>query len=190
MPYHGAASTDRPPRATARPMTDTSPKAPGLPLSPDALADRIAIQDLLAAYALGVDRRDYALLGDLFTEDGILATHAGSVSNEPRYEIVGRARIQRAMKTVERYRATTHLLGLPSVQLGSAEAQCETHCLARHLYEKDDEDRIYLMSIRYRDQCVKGPDGRWRFAERRLQVDWEEDRPFHKIAALDELASS
>ena len=171
-------------------MSDHPPTEPGLPADPESLADRLAIQDLIAAYALAVDRRDYSRLGEIFIEDGILATHTGDVSEKPRYEMVGRARILRGMKTVERYRATTHLLGIPNVALSDGSADCETSCLAHHLYEKDGEARIYVMSIRYRDRCVRDGEGRWRFAERRLQVDWEEDRVFHPSTALGRVGDS
>ncbi len=145
------------------------------------VADTLALQSLIASYARGVDARDYETLGDLFTEDGRLETQVGR-EPAPRYALEGRRRVQRAMATIEQYHATTHLLGLPWIELDGDRARCETHCLAHHLYEQGGEPRLYVMSIRYQDRCVREAD-RWRFAERRLQVDWEEDRPFHPPAS-------
>jgi len=146
-----------------------------------AATDHLALQGLMAAYARGVDTRDYETLETLFAENGRLVTRVGSEA-EPRYALEGRERVVRAMKTVEKYAATTHLLGLPWIELDGDEARCETHCLAHHLYEREGEARIYLMSIRYQDHCAR--EGQlWRFVERRLQVDWEEDRTFHPPVA-------
>ncbi len=153
------------------------------------VADTLALQTLIASYARGVDTRDYETLGDLFTEDGRLETQVGD-EPAPRYALEGRRRVQRAMATIEQYRATTHLLGLPWIELDGDRARCETHCLAHHLYERGDEPRLYVMSIRYQDRCVREGD-RWRFAERRLRVDWEEDRTFHPPeAALEPLGTT
>lgn len=136
------------------------------PLTPD---DRLAIQDLLAAYARGVDARDYERLAALFREDAVLASD--------RFELEGRDAVVRGFRILERYTATTHLVGLPSLEANAGGARGETTCLAHHLYEKDGEARIFVMAIRYRDRFSREADG-WRFAERRLVVDWEEDRPF------------
>lgn len=153
------------------------------------VADTLALQQLIASYARGVDARDYETLGDLFTEEGRLSTRVGA-EPDPRYALEGRHRVQRAMATIEQYQATTHLLGLPWIELDGDRARCETHCLAHHLYEREGEPRLFVMSIRYQDRCVRETD-RWRFAERRLQVDWEEDRPFHPPeAALESLQTT
>ncbi len=135
-------------------------------LSPD---DRLAIQEHVAAYARGVDARDYDRLGTLFHEDAVL------VYGNARLQ--GREAIVRGFRTIERYDATHHLVGLPSLEGGSEEAHGVTPCLARHRYEKDGTPRIFTMAIRYRDRFTKKEDS-WRFSERLLVVDWEEDRAF------------
>ena len=141
------------------------------------LLDRLAIQDLAASYARGVDRRDFELLESLFTHDARLAVHYGDPAKvEPRNEMRGVDRIIKGMRTIVRYRATTHFVGNQTVAIDADEARAETYCLAHHLHEENGRWLDYVMSIRYADRCVREA-GRWKFAERVLAVDWTEDRP-------------
>jgi ketosteroid isomerase-like protein len=143
--------------------------------SPDALA----IQALCAAYARAVDARDYAALGELFSDDALLSAHRGEPGRGPKlFELRGRARILKALPSIERFRATTHLVSLPVTHIDGDIARNEVSCLAHHLYDRQSQARLYVMAIRYRDRCRREA-GTWRFSERCLVVDWEEDRAFH-----------
>jgi hypothetical protein len=51
----------------------------------------------------------------------------------------------------------------------------ETYCLAHHVTIDGGKRRLMLASLRYLDTLVK-VDGAWLFAERRLYVDWLEER--------------
>ena len=51
----------------------------------------------------------------------------------------------------------------------------EAYCLAHHVTEDGGKRRLMLASLRYLDTFVK-MDGAWLFAERRLYVDWLEER--------------
>ncbi len=150
-------------------MTDQTPE------SPERNADRLAILQLCAEYAQGIDARDVESLERLFTEDAVLAIHPRSVSEPPLSEARERRRVLRGMKVLDRYRATHHSVGLPTIHFDGDEARVECPCRAHHLYERDGTDRVYVMVIRYYDRCVRR-EGRWLFAERRLVVLWEEDR--------------
>src|SRR5262245_7122401 len=146
------------------------------------LLDRLEIQDLAASYARGVDRRDFELLASLFTHDARLAVHYGDpVKVEPRNEMRGADQIVKGIRTIVRYRATTHFVGNQTVKIDGDQARGETYCLAHHILEEHGRWRDYVMSIRYADHCVR--DGsRWKFAERVLAVDWTEDRPVEPLA--------
>jgi hypothetical protein len=141
------------------------------------LLDRLALQDLAASYARGVDRRDFALLEGLFTRGARLAVYHGDPARvEPRHDMRGAEQILKGLRTIVRYRATTHFVGNQTVALDGDQARGETYCLAHHLLEKDGRWIDYVMSIRYADHCVREA-GRWKFAERVLAVDWTEERP-------------
>jgi SnoaL-like protein len=146
------------------------------------LSDRLAIQDLAARYARGVDRRDFELLDTVFTRDARLAVHYGDPAKvEPRNDMRGAAQILKGMRTILRYRATTHFIGNQTMSLEGDQARGETYCLAHHIHEQDGRWLDYVMSIRYADHCVRDS-GVWRFAERVLAVDWTEERPVEPLA--------
>jgi hypothetical protein len=141
------------------------------------LLDRLAIQDLAASYARGVDRRDFALLESLFTRGARLAVHEGDPAKvEPRHEMRGVEQILKGLRTIVRYRSTTHFVGNQTVAIDGDQARGETYCLAHHLQEENGRWFDHVMSIRYADHYVREA-GRWKFNERVLAVDWTEDRP-------------
>jgi hypothetical protein len=50
-----------------------------------------------------------------------------------------------------------------------------TYCLAHHVTVDGGKRRLMVASLRYLDTFMK-MDGTWLFAERRLYVDWLEER--------------
>ena len=140
-----------------------------------ALADRLALRDLVQKYARAVDRRDADLLDSLFCDDAEMLIFQDPASTEPTSAIRGRHELARITKVVTRYVSTTHFIGNHLVDLTGDTATGETYCLAYHLYDGDGgERRMLVWSIRYRDRYVRG-DGGWRFAQRQLIVDWTHD---------------
>jgi SnoaL-like domain len=51
----------------------------------------------------------------------------------------------------------------------------ETHTLAHHLLDAEEGRILLVMYIRYEDSFIKR-DGTWRFAERKLHIDWTDSR--------------
>ena len=94
-----------------------------------------------------------------------------------RFELVGRDRVLRGLKTVERYRGTYHAVHNQLFELAGDDAVGETYCLANHLLERDGRPLKLDWGIRYQDRCRRGTDGVWRFARRELIVDWEQELP-------------
>jgi hypothetical protein len=141
------------------------------------LLDRERIRALCAAYALAVDRRDYETLRALFTPDARLAIYAGDPAPAAlRFEARGQDAIVRALRGIEQYAVTTHMLGGQTVSFSNERARAETRCLASHLFLRDGARFSLEMAIRYRDELVRVGDA-WRFAERALAVDWESEAP-------------
>ena len=149
------------------------------------LADRLALRDLVEAYARHADRLDLAALAALFTEHGVLAIHPRDVNLPPTAVRRGRDEIESAVNGLRRYEVTTHLLGQQTLDLGEADpagetsidtARGETYCLAHHVHEVEGRRVNHVLSIRYLDEYERTVDG-WRFAARRLVVDWTEYRP-------------
>ena len=70
----------------------------------------------------------------------------------------------------------SHFVGQSSIfTLTDQRATGEAYCLAHHVTVDGEKRRLMLASLRYLDTFVK-MDGVWLFAERRLYVDWLEER--------------
>ncbi|MGW4353113.1 nuclear transport factor 2 family protein [Nocardia sp. NPDC004582] len=140
----------------------------------DTLRDRLALRELTETYASHADRRRDSAIAELFTEDGALIIEWGS--GRAATTVRGRAEIEAAMKPLDRYRVTQHLIANQLLDFSGAAVRGETYCTASHVYDDATGSRIFVMNIRYADTFAR--DGhRWRFRERRLHVDWTEDRP-------------
>ncbi|MFI9785123.1 nuclear transport factor 2 family protein [Kitasatospora sp. NPDC051984] len=147
------------------------------PVSEQEAADRLAIRELVDAYARCADRRDAAGQQGLFTEDARFLVHMDAGAAEPAQELRGREALAPVFADLNSHRATLHFNGRSTVTLDGDRATGESYCLAHHLsYGADAERTVMIAAIRYLDVFVK-QHGRWLFAERRLLVDWTETRP-------------
>ena len=146
-------------------------------ISPQEAADRLAIRELIDAYAHCADRWDAKGQMSLFTEDTRFLVFMDATAAEPTQTLHGRESLAPVFDNLNTYRATTHFNGQSTVTLdGDDRATGESYCIAHHI-GVDDSGRRTLMiaSIRYLDEFTK-QDGDWYFAERRLMVDWTETR--------------
>ena len=73
------------------------------------------------------------------------------------------------------YKATMHFNGQSTVRLNGDKATGITYCMAHHLTIEDSKQKLMVAAIRYHDSFVKQND-KWLFAERKLLVDWIENR--------------
>ena len=144
-------------------------------ITPTGQADRLAIRELVDAYAHCADRRDADGQKALFTEDTHFVVYMDGEGTEPSQELNGREALTPVFADLNRYEATTHFNGQSTIALAGGRATGETYCLAHHLFTEGGERRLMVASLRYRDAFVKR-DGAWLFAERKLYVDWTETR--------------
>ena len=146
-------------------------------ISPQQAADRLAIRELVDAYAHCADRRDAKGQMALFTEDTRFLVFMDYGSAEPTQELHGRESLFPVFDNLNTYDVTMHFNGQSTVELDGDRATGESYCLAHHLTIGADGQRTMMVaSIRYLDEFVR-QDGRWLFAERRLMVNWTETRP-------------
>jgi SnoaL-like domain len=139
------------------------------------LADRIAIRDLVDAYARCADRRDAEGQKALFTEDTHFVVYMDGEGSEPSQELDGREALTPVFADLNQYAATTHFNGQSTIALDGSRATGESYCLAHHLKTEGGGRTLMVASLRYHDTFVKRS-GAWLFAERRLYVDWIETR--------------
>jgi ketosteroid isomerase-like protein len=146
-------------------------------ISPEEAADRLAIRELVDAYAHCADRRDAKGQMALFTQDTRFLVFMDHNSPEPTQELHGRESLAPVFGNLNTYAVTMHFNGQSTVVLDGERATGESYCLAHHLSVGEDGQRTMMIaSIRYLDQFAK-QDGGWLFAERRLMVNWTETRP-------------
>ena len=139
-------------------------------------ADRTALRDLVDAYARHVDRRDARSVASLFTVDGRLVSRLHNAAGDAPIVRRGRDEIATALVAgLDRYVATTHIVGGQVVTIDGDGATGDTVCLAHHVYESGGSRRMLVMAVRYSDTYARQPEG-WGFAERQLYLDWREDR--------------
>jgi hypothetical protein len=146
-------------------------------ISPQEAADRLAIRELVDAYAHCADRRDAKGQMALFTEETRFLVFMDATAAEPTQELHGRESLAPVFDNLNTYAATMHFNGQSTVVLDRDRATGESYCLAHHLSVDEDGQRTMMIaSIRYLDEFVK-QDGEWLFAERRLMVNWTETQP-------------
>ncbi|MDB5065796.1 MAG: hypothetical protein JWM18_2230 [Chloroflexi bacterium] len=146
-------------------------------ITPTEVADRVAIRELVDAYAHCADRRDAQGQRSLFTEDTHFVVHMDGQGSEPTQVLDGREALTPVFEDLNRYTATMHFNGQSTIALDGDRATGESYCMAHHLSVGADGQRtLMIAAIRYDDVFVK-QQGAWLFAERRLMVDWIETRP-------------
>ena len=145
-------------------------------LSPGEAADRLAIRELVEAYAHCADRRDAEGQMSLFTANTHFVVYMDARNPTPSQELHSRADLAPVFADLNKYDATMHFVGQTTVlSLATAQGTGETYCMAHHLTIDGERRRLMVAALRYLDRFVK-EDGAWLFAERRLYVDWVEDR--------------
>ena len=147
-----------------------------LALSANEAADRLAIRELIEAYAHCADRRDAKDQMALFTEDTHFVVYMNTKDPTPSQELHSREALAPVFAELNKYDATTHFVGQSTIfTLTPDRATGEAYCLAHHVTVDGGKRRLMVASLRYLDTFVK-IDGGWFFSERRHYVDWMEER--------------
>ena len=148
-----------------------------LTISPGEVADRLAIRELIEAYAHCADRRDANGQMSLFTAHTHFVVYMNSKDPKPSRELHSREALAPVFADLNKYAATMHFVGQSTIlSLTSDRGTGEAYCLAHHLTVDGDQRKLTVAALRYDDTFVK-LDGSWLFAERLLYVDWIEERP-------------
>jgi hypothetical protein len=147
-----------------------------LTISPTEAADRLAIRELIEAYAHCADRRDAKGQMALFTRDTHFVVYMNAKDPKPSQELHSRDALAPVFADLNQYDVTTHFIGQSTIfTLTADHATGESYCLAHHVTVNNGKRRLMVASLRYHDTFVKA-DGAWLFAERLLYVDWLEER--------------
>ena len=145
-------------------------------ISPTEAADRLAIRELVEAYAHCADRRDAQGQMALFTDDTHFVVYMNAKDPMPSQELHSRAALAPVFDDLNKYAATQHFVGQSTILTLTAErASGEAYTMAHHLTVDGGRRSLMIAALRYDDTFVK-KDGAWLFAERKLYVDWLENR--------------
>jgi ketosteroid isomerase-like protein len=145
-------------------------------ISPEEAADRLAIRELIEAYAHCADRCDAKGQMALFTADTHFVVYMNAKDPNPSQELHSRDALAPVFDNLNQYAATMHFVGQSTIfSVGGDRATGEAYCLAHHLTVNGEKRRMMVAYLRYLDTFAK-IDGGWSFAERLLYVDWLEER--------------
>ena len=144
-------------------------------ITPTQQADRLAIRELVDAYAHCADRREAEGQKALFTEDTHFLVYMNGFGTEPTEDLHGREQLTPVFAALKQYDVTMHFNGQSTVTLDGDGATGETCCIAHHVFPGDGGRKIMLAYLRYLDVFAK-EDGRWLFAERNLYLEFSDTR--------------
>ena len=144
-------------------------------ITPEEAGDRLAIRELIDAYAHCADTRDAEGQKDLFTDDTHFVVYMDGEGTEPTQDLDGRDALTPVFAALNQYEVTMHFNGQSAVTLDADRAGGDTYCIAHHVFTADGERKIMVAYLRYLDTIVK-QDGRWLFAERKLYLEFSDTR--------------
>lgn len=139
------------------------------------IEDRRAIRELIDNYAYCADTRNAQGQMALFTENTQFLVYYDPKSETPSQVVSNRADLFPIFDNLNSYIATMHFNGQNTVKLDGNNARGIAYCMAHHLTLEEGKQKLMVAAIRYEDKYIKQED-RWLFAERKLLVDWIENR--------------
>ena len=140
----------------------------------DAVANLLAkeeIRELAMLYSRGVDRKDPALLRDLYTEDAT-DTHGDTYDGDATGYVDF---LEQAFKHLpySGHHICNHL-----ISVAGDTGEGEVYALAYHVFPDGKGGRLEdFMCVRYLDNYRKCGDGRWRFSKRVVSYDMRKQGP-------------
>ena len=131
------------------------------------VADRLAIQDVLAQHSRGVDRADEAILKSAYWPDAEVE-YGGY--NGPAHPFCEQLPVG-----IKRYARTQHSISNIAIDLRGDHAKVETYVTAYHyLAVEDGPDTEMTYLGRYLDRMEKRGDV-WKIRHRQVVMDWNQN---------------
>src|SRR4029077_8317375 len=125
-------------------------------ISPSEAADRLAIRELIEAYAHCADRRDAKGQMALFTTDTHFVVYMDAKNPKPSRELQSREALAPVFADLNQYAATMHFVGQSTIfTLERNRATGEAYCIAHHLIVDGDKRRMMVAYLRYLDTFAR-----------------------------------
>src|ERR1700746_3824321 len=117
-------------------------------ISSEEAADRLAIRELIEAYAHCADRRDAKSQMSLFTPDTHFVVFMNAKDPTPSQELHSREALAPVFAELNKYEATTHFLGQSTIfTLTEDSAPGEASCVAHHVTAAGGKSRLMVASL-------------------------------------------
>src|SRR4030095_313864 len=114
-------------------------------ISPVEAGDRLAIRELVEAYARCADRRDAQGQMSLFTADTHFLVYMDARDATPSQELRSREALAPVFAELNKYEATTQFVGQSTIfTLADGCATGEAYCLAHHVTVEGGRRRLML----------------------------------------------
>jgi hypothetical protein len=149
-----------------------------------AVADRVALADLVHLYAAAVDDRRFGDVVELFSETAELRLPDPPRSLEPVRTLRGRDGVRSAMGALSGLARTEHAI-IGEVYAPGTDgdyALGRITCIAHHFSVADDGATDLMWHLRYDDEYLRTRAG-WRIHGRALTINAIETRPIRRLRA-------
>src|SRR5258707_4713182 len=124
-------------------------------ISPSEAADRLAIRELVEAYAHCADRRDANGQMSLFTADTHFVVYMNAKDPKPSQELNSREALAPVFADLNKYAATMHFLVQTTIlTLANDQRTGETYCMTRHLTVDGNTRQLMIAALCYYDTFV------------------------------------
>jgi SnoaL-like domain len=126
-------------------------------ISPEEAADRLAIRELVEAYAHCADRRDARGQMSLFTAESHFVVYMNAKDPTPSQELHSREALAPVFADLNQYASTMHFLGQTTIlTLTGDRGTGETYCMPHHLTIDGKSRRLMIAALRYLDTFEDG----------------------------------
>jgi len=143
-------------------------------MSTDTLADRAAISDLVIAYALALDTRDWQLLTSILTDP--VGVDYSSHAPELAFEVPAAEWAAMVAEGLGAFAVTQHLSTNHVIVIDGDEAVCRSQMQARHQLQLADGLHSCTLFGHYISRCVRTHSG-WKIRHKTLQITGREGNP-------------
>ena len=140
------------------------------------LEDRAAISERVIQYAVAIDRADWTLYTDCFTDPVHIDFSAAGMPAQdfPREQFVGFARSGLSGFTARQHLSPNHLIEFSDAD--PDQAVCTSYMYAQHYLEGAEGGDFFLMRGSYTNQLRRTADG-WKIERLTQHLSWSEGNP-------------
>jgi hypothetical protein len=137
------------------------------------LEDRVLISEQVFKYAIGVDRRDWEMFADCFTDPVHVDFAASGVpaAEFPRDDLVELVRVPLSGFTATQHISPNHVIEFD--ENDSDRAVCYSYMYAQHYLEGSTDGDFFLLRGSYTNHMLRTSDG-WRIENLTQHVSWSD----------------